>query len=183
MEQYQPLKGVKVIELSLMVASSTCGRMMADFGADVIKVENTGIGDTFRRWPASVGTPIQDDYNPLFDSLNANKRAISINLKTEKGQELMYHLLETADVFLTNVRSEGLKHMKLDYDSLKERFPKLVVAQLVGYGETGPDKDKPGYDNTAFWARGGFLYSQAVGREGVGKKYLSIGCMDFIMEM
>lgn len=166
MEQYQPLKGVKVIELSLMVASSTCGRMLADFGADVIKVENTGIGDTFRRWPASVGAPVQDDYNPLFDSLNANKRAISINLKTEKGQELMYGLLEDADVFLTNVRSEGLKHMNLDYDSLKDRFPKLVVAQLIGYGEKGPDKDKPGYDNTAFWARGGFLYSQAVGREG-----------------
>ena len=115
---------------------------------------------------ASVGAPVQDDYNPLFDSLNANKRAISINLKTEKGQELMYGLLEDADVFLTNVRSEGLKHMNLDYDSLKDRFPKLVVAQLIGYGEKGPDKDKPGYDNTAFWARGGFLYSQAVGREG-----------------
>lgn len=128
MEPYRPLKGVKVVELSLMVAAATCGRMMADFGADVIKVENTGIGDTFRRWPAAVGAPVEEDFNPLFDSLNANKRGISINLKTDEGRKLMYELLEAADVFLTNVRTEGLKHMALDYDTLKARFPRLVMA-------------------------------------------------------
>jgi len=161
-ERKKPLHGIKVVELSMMVAGATCGRMLADWGADVIKVENTGIGDTFRKWPATVGAPVEDNYNPLFDNLNANKRAISIDLKELDGKELMYTLLENADVFLTNIRTKGLEHMGLDYPTLKEKFPKLVMAQMTGYGEKGPDKDKPGYDNVAFWARGGFMYSQAI---------------------
>lgn len=161
-ELNKPLQGIKVVELSMMVAGATCGRMLADWGADVIKVENTGIGDTFRKWPATVGAPVADDCNPMFDSLNANKRAISIDLKTSEGRKLMYKLLDDADVFLTNIRTKGLEHMGLDYSTLKARFPKLVMAQLTGYGEKGPDKDKPGYDNVAFWARGGFMYSQVI---------------------
>jgi crotonobetainyl-CoA:carnitine CoA-transferase CaiB-like acyl-CoA transferase len=158
----KPLQGIKVVELSMMVAGATCARMLADWGADVIKVEDTGSGDGFRKWPATVGAPTADDYNPLFDTLNANKRAISIDLKADEGKKLMYKLLEGADVFLTNVRTKGLERMGLDYSVLKEKFPKLVMAQLTGYGEKGPDKDKPGYDNVAFWARGGFMYSQAI---------------------
>ena len=161
-----PLSGVKVVELGLMVAAATCTRMMADLGAEVIKVENTGIGDTFRRWPAAVGAPIDEDFNPMFDTLNANKRSISVNLKDPEGLEVMYKVLEDADIFITNTRTNGLRHLGLDYDTLKEKFPKLVLGQLIGYGEKGPDKDKPGYDNTAFWARGGFMYSQVVSRSG-----------------
>lgn len=161
-ELKKPLQGIKVVELSIQVAAATCGRMLADWGADVIKVENTGIGDTFRKWPAAIGAPIEDDYNPVFDNLNANKRAISIDLKTAEGKKLMYKLLEDADVFLTNFRTRGLEHMGLDYPTLKDKFPRLVMAQMTGYGEKGPDKDKPGYDNVAFWARGGFMYSQAI---------------------
>lgn len=162
MEQYKPLQGVKVVELSLMVASASCGRMMADWGADVIKVENTKGGDNFRKWPLGIGAPAEDDYDPLFDNLNANKRAISLDTSTETGREVMYRLLENADVFLTNLRTSALKKSGLDYDSLKERFPKLVMTQLDGYGEKGEESSRPGYDNTAFWARGGFLYSQSV---------------------
>lgn len=162
MEQYKPLQGVKVVELSLMVASASCGRMMADWGADVIKVENTKGGDNFRKWPLGIGAPAEDDYDPLFDNLNANKRAISLDTSTETGREVMYRLLENADVFLTNLRTSALKKSELDYDSLKERFPKLVMTQLDGYGEKGEESSRPGYDNTAFWARGGFLYSQSV---------------------
>jgi crotonobetainyl-CoA:carnitine CoA-transferase CaiB-like acyl-CoA transferase len=162
MEQYKPLQGVKVVELSLMVASASCGRMMADWGADVIKVENTKGGDTFRKWPLGIGAPADDDFDPLFDNLNANKRAISLDTSTEAGREVMYKLLESADVFLTNLRTSALKKSGLDYDTLKEKFPKLVMTQLDGYGEKGEEASRPGYDNTAFWARGGFLYSQAV---------------------
>lgn len=158
----KPLRGIKVVELSMMVAGATCGRMLADWGADVVKVEDTGIGDAFRKWPAGVGAPIEDDCNPLFDTLNANKRAISIDLKTPEGQALMHKLLEDADVFLTNVRTKGLSHMGLDYPTLQKKLPKLVMAQMTGYGEKGPDKNKPGYDNVAFWARGGFMYSQTI---------------------
>lgn len=162
MEQMKPLKGVKVVELSLMVASATCGRMMADWGADVVKVENTSGGDTFRKWPLGMGAPAEDDFNPLFDELNANKRSLSVDLKTREGVAVVYKLLADADLLITNFRTDALKRMGLDYDALKEKFPSLVVAQLVGYGEKGPEKNRPGYDNTAFWARGGFMYSQAI---------------------
>ena len=162
MEQYKPLKGVKVVELSLMVASASCGRMMADWGADVIKLENTKGGDNFRKWPLSIGAPTDDDFDPIFDNLNANKRAVSIDTRTKEGQEIVYRLLEDADVFLTNLRTEALSKQGLDYDTLKEKFPKLVMCQLDGYGPKGEEAGRPGYDNTAFWARGGFMYSQAV---------------------
>ena len=127
MEQYKPLKGVKVVELSLMVASASCGRMMADWGADVIKLENTKGGDNFRKWPLSIGAPADDDFDPIFDNLNANKRAVSIDTRTKEGQEIVYRLLEDADVFLTNLRTEALRKQGLDYDTLKEKFPKLVM--------------------------------------------------------
>ena len=162
MKGHKPLQGVKVVELSLMVAAASCGRMMADWGADVIKVENTKGGDNFRKWPLGIGAPADDDYDPLFDNLNANKRAISLDTKTPAGREVMYRLLSGADVFLTNLRNEALKKSGLDYDTLHAKFPKLVMAQLDGYGEKGDEAGRPGYDNTAFWARGGFLYSQSV---------------------
>lgn len=180
MEQYKPLKGVKVVELSLMVASASCGRMMADWGADVIKVENTKGGDNFRKWPLGIGAPADDDFDPLFDNLNANKRAISVDTATEDGRAVVYRLLETADVFLTNLRDSALQKSGLDYDSLKDRFPKLVMAQLDGYGPKGEEASRPGYDNTAFWARGGFMYSQGVyGENGEGYPvYMPMGFGD-----
>lgn len=161
-EQYKPLKNVRVIELSLMVAGASCTRMMADWGADVIKVENTKGGDKFRKWPMAIGAPADDDYDPIFDNLNANKRAISINTRSPEGKEVMYKLLESADAFVTNLRTEALVKSGLDYETLKEKFPKLVMTQLGGYGEKGPEAKNPGYDNTSFWARGGFLYSQGI---------------------
>ena len=161
MEQYKPLQGIKVVEQSIQVAASSCGRMMADWGADVIKVENTQGGDTFRKWPLGIGAPADDDYDPIFDNLNANKRAISLNLKSEDGRAVMYRMLADADVFLTNNRTEALERMGLDYPTLKQKFPRLVMCQLEGYGSKGPDAGRPGYDNTAFWARSGFLSSQA----------------------
>ena len=161
-----PMTGIKVVELGNMIAAAACTRMMADLGADVIKVENTKGGDTFRAWPRMVGAPVEDKCNPIFDNLNANKSSVSVDLKSAEGIKLMYKLLEDADIFISNVRTEGLSHMGLDYDTLKEKFPKLVMGQLGAYGTKGPDKDKPGYDNTAFWARCGFMYSQKVDREG-----------------
>lgn len=110
-----PMTGIKVIELGNMIAAAACTRMMADLGADVIKVENTKGGDTFRAWPRMVGAPVEDECNPIFDNLNANKRSVSVDLKTPEGVQIIYKLLESADVFVTNVRTRGLGHMGLDY--------------------------------------------------------------------
>lgn len=180
MEHYKPLQGIKVVEQSIQVAASSCGRMMADWGADVIKVENTKGGDTFRKWPLGIGAPADDDYDPIFDNLNSNKRAISLDLKSEAGRQVMYRLLEDADVFLTNNRTEALERMGLDYATLKEKFPRLVMCQLEGYGSKGPDAGRPGYDSTAFWARSGFMSSQATyGDDGSGYPvYMPMGFGD-----
>lgn len=180
MEQHKPLQGIKVVEQSIQVAASSCGRMMADWGADVIKVENTKGGDTFRKWPLGIGAPADDDYDPIFDNLNSNKRAISLDLKSEAGRQVMYRLLADADVFLTNNRTEALERMGLDYATLKEKFPRLVMCQLEGYGSKGPDAGRPGYDSTAFWARSGFMSSQATyGDDGSGYPvYMPMGFGD-----
>ncbi|MCQ2558973.1 MAG: CoA transferase, partial [Oscillospiraceae bacterium] len=150
MSAMKPLEGIKVIEQSVMVASACAGRMMADFGAEVIKVEDARGGDPMRKWAAGIGAPIDELCNPIFDNLNANKQGLSIDLKSEEGREVFYKLLENADVFLTNNRTEALERMGLDYATLHAKFPKLVVTQLEGYGAQGPEACRPGSDSAAF---------------------------------
>lgn len=152
------LEGVKVVELATFIAAATAGRFMADLGADVIKIE-TAKGDPLRYTAPSEGRPLDMYENTTWELENANKRCISLDLRTEEGKEALFKVLETADVFITNWRVKALERAGLDYQSLKERFPKLVYAMCTGYGEFGPDKDLPGFDFTAFFARGGYLES------------------------
>nr|WP_295970670.1 CoA transferase [uncultured Bacillus sp.] len=152
----KPLEGLKVIDWATYVAGPTCARVLADWGADVIKVENP-IGDALRRAGVNTHLPTLPEENPNFDLCNMGKKSIALNLKSEDGIEILYKLLEQADVFITNTRTKSLIKLGLDYDSLKERFPKLIFAQVLGYGEKGPLKDKPGFDFTAYYARGGML--------------------------
>lgn len=95
--------------------------------------------------------------NPLFDQYNSRKRGICLNLKTTEGREVLLKLLAEADVFIVNVRERSLKKLGLDYETLRERFPRLIYAQITGYGDTGPDKDLPAFDTSAFWAASGFI--------------------------
>ena len=154
----RPLEGVKVVELATFIAVPAAGRFLADMGADVIKIETLS-GD-FVRWSgANEGRPEDPLENTTFDLENGNKRSLSINLKAPEGREILFKLLDQADIFLTNWRPGALQRQGLDYQTLKERYPKLVYGSLTGYGEEGPDKDLPGYDSTAFFARGGLLGS------------------------
>lgn len=152
----QFLKGVKVVELATFIAAPACGRFLADVGADVIKVEAPA-GDQLRYTAPSEGRPLDQRENTTFDLENANKRGIALNLKSPGAKEVFFKLLEDADVFLTNWRPDALVRAGLDYEELKTKFPKLVYAQITGYGDKGPDKDLPGFDFTAFFARGGLL--------------------------
>lgn len=152
----QPLHGIKVVELATFVAAPVVGRMMADLGAQVIKIEAPS-GDGWRDTAKSYLPRFNDDENPIFDIYNTGKKLISLNLKTKEGMEAMMKLLEDADVFITNTRPASLKRLGLAYEDLKERFPRLIYAGVLGYGAKGPDKDKPAFDTTAFWSRGGFL--------------------------
>lgn len=150
----QPLKGLKVIELASVVATPIAARLLSDYGADVIKVEAPS-GDLLRSRGESFFMPTADDNNPLFDLCNTGKKLVCINMKTEDGIQLFLKLLKDADIFMTNIRMQSLERMGVDYDSLKDRFPKLIYAHFSGFGLKGEEKNRPGYDSTAFWMRSG----------------------------
>ena len=152
------LAGLKVIELSTFIAVPACARFFADNGADVIKVEAKG-GDAVRWNGTSEGRTDSPYENTTFDLENANKRGIVLNLKSPEGKEILFKLLSDADIFLTNWRPQALEKNGLSYEALHEKFPKMVYGTLTGFGDKGPDKDLPGYDFTAFWARGGIMDS------------------------
>jgi len=156
MSEKKPLEGIRVIEMSTFIAVPACARYFAEFGADVIKIEPKA-GDAVRFNGESEGR-LGDPYeNTTFDLENAHKRSLVLNLKAPEGREILYKLLEDTDIFLTNWRPQALSKLGLNYEELKDRFPKLVYASFTGFGETGPDCELPGYDFTAFWGRGGLL--------------------------
>lgn len=146
------LEGLRVVEYATYVAAPGAGGIMADWGADVIKVEPPG-GDPIRQFFASVG--VEEERNPVFDLDNRGKRSIVLDTAQEGGRDALLRLVDNADVFLTNVRPGGLKRGGLDHEALLKRNPRLVYATLTGYGLEGPDADRPGMDSAAFWARSG----------------------------
>ena len=163
-----PLSGVKVLEMSTFVAAPVCARLLADMGADVIKVEAPN-GDTWRE--TAIGyRNFSEAENPVFDIYNTGKKFISLNLKTKEGMEAFHKLLSQSDVFITNIRVQSLKKLGISYDDLKEKYPSLIYASVLGYGEKGPDADSPAFDTTAFWARSGFLRDMAY----VGEHYTPV---------
>lgn len=120
----RPLEGVVVIELSMLVSGSACGKVLAEYGAEVIKVE-TGKGDNYRRFGEVFGVPAEADENIVFETVNSGKKFVQLNLRDEADQLRMRKLLSKADVFVTNYRPAALKMMSLDYATLKEEFPRF----------------------------------------------------------
>jgi len=152
-----PLQGVKVIEMGVWVAGPAATGLMADWGADVIKVEPPA-GDPQRFVFGALGVADQKGVPP-FEIDNRGKRSVVLDLRNDDDLQKMFVLLEEADVFVSNVRPAGLARMGLDPESLTKRFPRLIYGQLTGYGATGPDVDKAGYDIGAFWSRSGLAHT------------------------
>ena len=152
-----PLSGIKVVELAIWLAGPAAGAMMADWGADVVKIEPPD-GDPFRALSMGSRELGRDEVNPMFHVDNRGKRGVALDLKKPKGLEIAYEMAAGADVFLTNMRLQSLEKMKMDYESLKRVNPRLVYTILTGYGITGPDRDKAGYDVGSYWARAGVAY-------------------------
>ncbi len=152
----RPLAGIRVIELATFVAVPGTGRALADMGAEVIKIESPD-GDPLRYTAKNEGRPEGHKENTTFDLDNAGKRCIVLDLKNPRGMVVLMELLASADVFLTNLRAKALEKLSLDYETLHERFPALVYGMVTGYGDKGPSKDLPGFDFTAFFARGGWM--------------------------
>ena len=148
-----PLSGVKVVELGMWVAGPACAGILADWGADVIKLEPPTGGDPARTYQALFGEVMPD--NPIFEMDNRSKRSIALDLRRPEGQAIAMELLAEADVFVTNLRQSALARWGLDPETVLARFPRLVYQLITGYGKDGPDSGRPAYDIGGFWARAG----------------------------
>lgn len=146
----RPLQGIRVIDCTFFIAGPSCGKCLAEWGAEVIKIEPP-TGD-----PARSKRP-GDQRNVIFENYNNSKKGVVINSKTPEGAKLMLELIATADVFLTSYRTKALVKLGLDYETLHQKFPRLVWAQVNGFGDEGPDADAPGFDTVAYWARSGLM--------------------------
>lgn len=159
------LEGIRVIEMAGAAAVPMAGRLMADWGADVIHIEHPATGDTLRHVQASAGstgtigggavTIALSDIPYVMLNYNRGKRSLTVDLALEEGQAIVRRLVEQADVFLSNMRTYEMEKWGLEYDRLSAVNPRLVYASLNGYGQKGPEKNAPGYDVIAAWARTG----------------------------
>jgi len=150
-----PLEGVKAVELGVWVAGPATGGILADWGADVVKIEPPA-GDPARMFGRMLG--LDGGESPPFEMDNRGKRSIMLDLATDDGRSTALELVSGADVFITNVRPGALRRIGLDFETVAAANAGLVYGLITGYGEAGPDADRAAYDVAAFWARAGLAH-------------------------
>ena len=133
------LEGVRVVEFANYVSGPYAGMLLGDLGAEIIKVEEPGVGDPFRGWG-------RVEYSPTFGSVNRNKKSVTLNLKSADGKADARALIETADVVIENFRPGTMERLGLGYDGLAAVNPGLIWCSITGYGSDGPYAQRPGYD-------------------------------------
>ncbi len=145
-----------VIDCGSYIAAPASTTILADLGADVIKIEPPGAGDPYRQLPKLPGNPVSEhDYAWLLDS--RNKRDLALDLASAAGQQILHDLVAEADVFVTNYPLRVRDKLRIDYDTLAGLNERLIYGSFTGYGETGPEAAKPGFDATSYWARSGMM--------------------------
>jgi crotonobetainyl-CoA:carnitine CoA-transferase CaiB-like acyl-CoA transferase len=153
-EKLAPLAGIKVLDLSRVLAGPSAGQALADLGADVIKVENPGLGDDTRGWGIRVG----ENDSTYYYAVNRSKRSIALDLNTKEGQALAIEMATKCDVLIENFKTGGMEKFGLDYESLSAKNPRLVYCSVSGYGRTGALKHRLGYD-LVVQAEAGLMYT------------------------
>jgi crotonobetainyl-CoA:carnitine CoA-transferase CaiB-like acyl-CoA transferase len=149
------LEGLKVVEMATWVAGPSAAAVLADWGAEVVKVESP-IGDATRVYfPDTAEQP----GNPVFTNENRGKKGVMLDISRPEGRHALKALLAQADIFITNVRPGSMKRAGLDYETLKAEFPTLIYGAVTGYGLIGPEADTPAFDMTAFWTRSGVAHA------------------------
>lgn len=149
------LEGLKVVEMATWVAGPSAAAVLADWGAEVVKVESP-IGDATRvYYPDTAEQP----GNPVFTNENRGKKGVMLDIARPEGRHALKALLRQADIFITNVRPGSMKRAGLDYETLKAEFPTLIYGAVTGYGLIGPEADTPAFDMTAFWTRSGVAHA------------------------
>ncbi|HHH41027.1 MAG TPA: CoA transferase [Chloroflexi bacterium] len=146
------LAGIRVLDLSRVLAGPFCTMLLADYGAEVIKVEAPGRGDDTRHW----GPPWAGGESAYFLAVNRNKRSLTLNLKHEEGRRILRELVARSDVLIENFKVGTTRRLGLDYESLRPLNPGLIYCSITGYGQTGPYRDRPGYD-FVIQAEGGIM--------------------------
>lgn len=137
----RPLEGVRILDLSKVLAGPLCAQYLGDMGADVIKVEPPGVGDDTRAWP-----PMTAGESATFLAVNHNKRSLAVDLKSPKGKEVVHQLVARADVVIQGFGAGTAKRLEVDYDHLRKLNPGLIYCEISGYGRDGPMGAEPGYD-------------------------------------
>lgn len=140
-----PLEGYRVLDLSRILSGPYCTMVLADFGADVIKVERPGLGDDTRQW----GPPFLAGESAYYLSINRNKRGITVDLGQEEGRDIVYALARTSDVAIENFRPGTAERIGVGYERLRQENPRIVYCSISGFGQEGPYRDRPGYDALA----------------------------------
>ncbi|MFQ5872537.1 MAG: CaiB/BaiF CoA transferase family protein [Dehalococcoidia bacterium] len=156
-EIVRPLEGLKVVELGFWWAGPAAGMVLGECGADVIKVESLAGGDPLRGFAAEELHGHRTPLNYQLELVNRNKRSMAVDLRQPEGQDIVYRLIRTSDVFVTNLRPGALERLKMDTSTLMDINPRLIYGLLTAFGPEGPDRNKPGFDEVGFWARSGFL--------------------------
>ena len=155
----RPLENIRILDMTRALAGPYCTMMLGDLGADVIKVERPEIGDETRGWgPPFVGGPYgkYPGESAYFIAANRNKRSVTVNIRTPEGQEIVRQLAGISDVLVENYRTGDLEKYGLGYDELHRLYPKLIYCSISGYGRTGPNANRPGYD-AIIQAEGGMM--------------------------
>jgi crotonobetainyl-CoA:carnitine CoA-transferase CaiB-like acyl-CoA transferase len=176
------LSDVRVLDLSRVLAGPWATQILADLGADVIKVERRGLGDDTRAWGPPYltnqeGRPTSE--SAYFLTANRNKRSLAVDIATPAGQEIVKRLACQSDVLVENFKAGGLAQYGLDYESLREHNPRLIYCSITGFGQTGPYADRPGYD-FAIQAIGGLMSITGVpdGQPGAGPQKVGVALTD-----
>jgi crotonobetainyl-CoA:carnitine CoA-transferase CaiB-like acyl-CoA transferase len=159
------LNGVRVIDLTMWAFVPAAGCVLAHWGADVIKVENPRSPDPMRIFGGTLEDGASSD---LFKHYNRGKRAIGLNLASDEGRDVLYRLVETADVFLTSYLPETRRKLKVDVEDIRSRNPRIIYAKGSGQGPQGPEAERGGYDGATWWARGSLSFS---GMQGSGSEW------------
>lgn len=148
-----PMSGVRVLEVAQWTFVPAAGAVLADWGADVVKIEHPQTGDSQRGLRQLGHITIEGERNPVMEHANRGKRSVALDMATPDGHELLMDIAKTSDVFLTNFLPDARKKLRIDVDDLRAANPDIVYARGSAYGPLGPDAGTGGYDMTGFWSR------------------------------
>jgi crotonobetainyl-CoA:carnitine CoA-transferase CaiB-like acyl-CoA transferase len=152
---FQPMKDVKVVEVAQFTFTPSAGAVLADWGAEVIKVEHAVTGDAQRGLRIGAGGAAEGSFQPLMEHPNRGKRSIGLALEIPSGHAVLMELVRDADVFLTNFLPRARQRLRIEVEDLRQANPKIIYVRGSGHGQRGPDADKAGYDGSTFWSRTG----------------------------